>query len=451
MSGSAAAEKAKQSGTATLPVVAIVGRPNVGKSALFNRLVGRRQALVEEISGTTRDRLYGEVEWRGDRFRLVDTGGLEPEANEGYPELIRRQVEVAVAEASVLLFVVDAEAGITVADVEVAEALRAAEKPVFLLANKVENEERRASIVQFYELALGEPIPVSAFHGDGVAELLDQIRDVLPPAAPSEAPEPPRIAIIGRPNVGKSMLLNAILGEDRVIVSDVPGTTRDAIDTAFEFQDRPLVLVDTAGLRRPGRRDRGLEQHAAMRARQALEHADAAFVVFDANDGLTAQDLHIVGYAVKASTALVVVANKWDLMGEVSAGAFERRARRRLRFSKWASYAAISAKEKHGIGELLAEGLRVCDERQRRIETGPLNAVILRAAVEQTPPIVRNRRLKLLYVSQTAVAPPTFVFFVNDASLVHFSFRRYLENVIRSQFGFEGVALRLMFRSRKGR
>jgi GTP-binding protein len=431
--------------------VAIVGRPNVGKSALFNRMVGRRQALVEEIPGTTRDRLYADVAWQRERFRLVDTGGLDPEAESGYPELIRRQVELAVAEASVLLFVVDAKDGVIPADQEVAEVLRRAGKPVFLLANKVDNEARREAVVQFYELGLGEPIPVSAQHGTGVAEVLDRVLEALPPA-PEETPlEAPRLAIVGRPNVGKSMLLNAILGEERVIVSAAPGTTRDAIDTSFEFEERPLVLVDTAGLRRPGKMGRGLEQHAALRARHALERADTALVLLDASDGLTAQDLHIVGFALKAKTGVVVVANKWDLMEGASPVDFEREVRRRLRFASWVSFRIVSALEGIGMTPLLHEALRLCDERRRRIETGPLNAAVQRAVVEQPPPTVRNQRLKLFYVSQPDVAPPTFVFFVNDASRVHFSYRRYLEKVIRSHFGFEGVALRLTFRSRRER
>lgn len=451
---SSPAASARRAGASppTRPVVAIVGRPNVGKSALFNRMVGRRQALVEEIPGTTRDRLYGDVAWRGEGFRLVDTGGLDPEAESGYPELIRRQVEQAVSEAAVLLFVVDAKDGITATDEEIAEILRRTGKPVFLLANKAENEARREAAVQFYELGLGEPIPVSAQHGTGVADVLDRVLDALPPAPEEEAPPAvPRLAIVGRPNVGKSLLLNAILGEERVIVSEVPGTTRDAIDTAFEFQGRSLVLVDTAGLRRRGKVERGLERHATLRSHRALERADTALVVFDASEGLTAQDLHIVGYAVKAKTGVVVVANKWDLMAGASLAEFEEDVRRRLHFARWISLRIVSAKEGVGIAPLLTEALRVCDERERRIETAPLNAVVQRAVAERPPPMVRNRRLKLLYVSQPKVAPPTFVFFVNDASLVHFSYRRHLENVLRDHFGFEGVALRLVFRSRKER
>ncbi len=430
-------------------VVAIVGRPNVGKSALFNRLVGRRQALVEELAGTTRDRLYGDAEWRGERFRVVDTGGLELESAGGYPELVRRQVEQAVEEASLLLFVVDAKTGTTPADEEVAGVLRRAKKPVFLLANKAETQERREAAVQFFELGLGEPMTISALSGDGVAELLDEVLAALPPETGEAPAAVPRLAIVGRPNVGKSMLLNAILGEERVIVSEAPGTTRDAIDTAFEFQGRPIVLVDTAGLRRPGRMERGLEQHASLRAHRALEHADTALVVIDASAGIIAQDLHIAGFALKAKTGLIVVANKWDLIERGSAEEFESQVRQRLHFAPWASFRIVSAKDRTGIEPLLAEALRVCDARQQRIETGPLNALMERWVADRPPPPLGTRLLKLFYVSQPEVAPPTFVFFVNDASLAHFGYQRYLENRLRERFDFRGVALRLVFRSRR--
>ncbi len=451
MSTSPATSEERLAASSGPSIVAIVGRPNVGKSALFNRMVGHRRALVEEIAGTTRDRLYGEVAWGRDHFRLVDTGGLDPEAEEGYPELIRRQVEQAMAEAAILLFVVDVKDGVTFADQEIAQMLRQVSKPVFLLVNKAENEARREAAVQFYELGLGEPLAVSAQHGTGVAEVLDRILEVLPPALEETQVTVPRLAIVGRPNVGKSLLLNAILGEDRVIVSEVPGTTRDAIDTPFEFQSHPLVLVDTAGLRRRGKVVRGVEQHAVLRARRALQRADTALVLFDASEGLTAQDLHIVGFALEAKTGVILVANKWDLVGETSAEEFERAVRSRLRFAPWVSFCIVSAKEVTGIPPMLEEALRLCAERERRIDTGPLNSFIQRVVAERPPPMVRNRQLKLLYVSQPAVAPPTFVFFVNYASLVHFSYRRYLENALRARFGFDGVALKLVFRSRKER
>lgn len=431
-------------------VVALVGRPNVGKSAIFNRMVGQRRALVEDLPGTTRDRLYSDVTWLDRRFRLVDTGGLAASGEGTLSDLIRRQVETAVAEASVLLFVVDAKAGVIAGDDEVADVLRRSGKPVLVLANKVDNDERRHAAVQFYELGLGEPLPVSAQHGLGIADVLDKVREALPEAPPETAVAAPRLAIIGRPNVGKSMLVNAVLGEERVIVSPVPGTTRDAIDTAFTFRDRELVMVDTAGLRRPGKVREDVEHHSTLRARDALERADTAFVVFDAVEGLTAQDVHILGFALKAKTGAVLVANKWDLLPGADLAEFERKARVRLKFASWVSFRIISALEGTGIVPLLEEGLRICDARQKRVETGPLNALIQRAVVDQQPPIVKNRRLKVFYATQPKVAPPTFVIFVNDATIVHFSYRRYLENVIRERYGFEGVSLRLAFRSRRG-
>lgn len=448
MSAETTVEK-KRSGEADSPVVAIVGRPNVGKSALFNRMVGRRQALVEDLPGTTRDRVYGDVTWRGERFRLVDTGGLELEGGRGYSELIRRQVEHAIAEAAVLLLVVDAKSGMITADEEVAELLRRADKPVFLLANKVDNETRREAAVQFYELGFGEPVMVSAQHGTGVIDVLERVLEVLPHAPAAEVDAVPRLAIVGRPNVGKSMLLNAILGEERVIVSDIPGTTRDAIDTNFEVDGQPLVLVDTAGIRQPGRVHEALEHHATMRARHALDRADTALVVFDATEGMTAQDLHIVGFALKATTGLIVVANKWDLMAGKQLDEFEVDVRHRLRFASWASFRITSAKEATGIRPLLDEALLLAERRKQRIETSRLNAVVQRAVAERPPAMVKNQRLNVLYATQTDAPPPTFLFFVNNTALVHFSYRRYLENAIRKEFGFQGVTLLLRFRSRK--
>ncbi len=432
-----------------LPIVAIVGRPNVGKSAIFNRIVGRRQAIVEDLPGTTRDRLYADAEWRDAHFRVIDTGGLDISEQGGYPELIRRQVEIAVSEASLLLFIVDTKDGVLAGDRDVAEILRRTDKPVFLIANKVDNESREEDVVQFYELGLGEPMPMSAQHNIGIADVLDRLVKSLPVSIDEVDVETLRLAIVGRPNVGKSMLLNAILGEDRVIVSPEAGTTRDAIDTPFEFQGRQLSLIDTAGLRRPGKVREGLEHHASLRARHALHRADTALVVFDASEGLTAQDLHVVGFAIKAKTGVILVANKWDLLSGEELANFEREVKRKLKFASWVSFRITSAKEGQGITQLLREGVRVCDERKQRIETGKLNSVIQRAMAEQPPPMVKNRRLKLFYATQPSVSPPLFVFFVNDASLVHFSYRRYLENVLRAKFGFEGVSLRLAFRSRR--
>jgi GTP-binding protein len=434
---------------AAAPVVAIVGRPNVGKSALFNRIVGGRPALVEDLPGTTRDRIYGDAEWRGREFRVVDTGGLEPDVPGTYTPLVRAQVEFALGEADIVLFLVDAAAGATAADEDVADLLRRTDKPVLLLANKAENPERQDAAVGFYELGLGEPIPVSAIHGFGVAEVLDMVVDTLPHAAPQEAADGLRLAIVGRPNVGKSALLNAVLGEERVIVSDVAGTTRDAIDTPFSFEGNDLVLIDTAGLRRRGSIEPGVEKHATLRARRALERAQVAFCVFDLAEGFTAQDAHVIGYAIEALRGVIVVANKWDLVrgGEWTQEDYERRLRWKLKFAPWVSIRFASALEREGVAPLLAEALRIGEERRRHVETGALNQAIRRAVAEKPPPAPgKGGRLKLLYVTQAEVEPPTFVFFLNDPSRAHFGYRRYMENVIRRNFGFQGTALRLVFR-----
>jgi GTPase len=434
-----------------LPIVAIVGRPNVGKSALFNRIVGGRPALVEDLPGTTRDRIYGDAEWRGREFRVVDTGGLEPDVPGTYTPLVRAQVEYALAEAELVLFVVDTIAGVTAADQEVAGLLRRSNRPVLLIANKADNREREGASVAFYELGIGEPIPISAHHGHGVADVLDMIADTLPPSETAAAEEGLRLAIVGRPNVGKSSLLNAILGEERVIVSEVPGTTRDAIDTPFVFGERRLVLIDTAGLRRRGAIEAGVEKHSTLRARRALERAQVALCVFDLAEGFTAQDAHVVGYALEAARGIVIVANKWDLVrdGDWTQEDWERRLRWKLKFAPWVSICFVSAREGSGIDDVLAEAVRIGDERQRRVDTGELNQAMRRAVAEKPPPTPsKGRRIKLLYCTQAEIDPPTFVFFLNDASAVHFSYRRYMENVVRRHFGFNGTSIKMVFRGR---
>jgi len=432
------------------PLVAIVGRPNVGKSALFNRLIGSRKALVEDIPGTTRDRLYADVEWGEQVFTLVDTGGLDPSGEEGYTPLVKRQVEVALAEADVIVLVVDTCDGPSATDLEIADLLRRAGKPLVLAANKADNEARREAAVQFYELALGDPIPVSAYHGLGLPELMDRLVVLLPAGAVAAVPAGLRLAIVGRPNVGKSLLLNAILGQERVIVSEEPGTTRDAIDIGFRYQEQDLVLVDTAGIRRRGRIQSGVEKHSVLRAQQAIDRGDVALLVIDASDGITAQDTHIAGYVAEAVKGLVIAINKWDLMpgdGETRA-AFAKAARARLRFLPWVSLCFVSAKEGTGIDELLDAALAAGAARDQRVATAELNAAMRKAVAAHGPPSVQRQRLKLLYVTQAQTRPPTFVFFVNEPSLLHFSYRRYLENSIRKAFGFQGTALKLVFRSR---
>ncbi|HZP26197.1 MAG TPA: ribosome biogenesis GTPase Der [Dehalococcoidia bacterium] len=433
------------------PVIAIVGRPNVGKSTLFNRLLRSRKAIVEDIPGTTRDRLYGEVEWGLAAFTLIDTGGLEPTGENSYSQQIRSQVEVALAEADVVLFLVDAVEGATATDGEIAEMLRRSAKPVLLLANKADNQSRAEMAVQFYELGLGEPLPISAYHGRGLEEVQDRLEELLPAAREAEAPpDALALAIVGRPNVGKSSLLNAILGEQRVIVSEVPGTTRDAIDTPFEYEGHQLVFIDTAGIRRPGKVGTGIERYSVMRARQAVRRAEVVLLVIDASAGLMAQDTHIAGLALEEHKGLIIVANKWDLLEEsdTEPEEFSRKVLNRVPFLPWAPLVIVSAEKRFNLSGMLDLALEIGEVRGQRVPTHELNLLMRQAVVAHQPPGKGKRRFKLLYVTQAEVRPPTFVFFVNDPTLLHFSYHRYLENVIRKQFGFEGTAIRLVFRGR---
>jgi len=438
------------------PAVALVGRPNVGKSALFNRMTGERRAIVEEIPGTTRDRLVGEVEWRGRAFDLIDTGGLaEPTSIQGsgaYMDSIRIQVEAAVEDATLLLFVVDTKDGSTSADHEVAELLRRSGKPFVLIANKADNQRRSDEASEFYELGLGEPQPVSAVNGYGVGELLDLISDLLPDLPQADEADTLaglRVAIIGRPNVGKSALVNALLGQERVIVSDIAGTTRDAIDTPFEYEGEAMTLIDTAGIRRPGRIEGSIEHYSVLRSREAVRRADVAVVVFDATLRLRAQDLHIMSIALEESTGLVMCANKWDLIKETwDEVKFRNGMQRRLRFATWAPITVVSALERTGLDELMTAVSAAGEERKRRVQTSELNAIVRGALARRPPTLTGRKRLKLLYVTQVRTEPPTFVFFVNDASLVSPTYKRYLENALRRFFGFRGAGLKLIFRTR---
>lgn len=422
----------------------------MGKSTLFNRLVGARQAIVEDIPGTTRDRLYGEAEWKEQAFVVVDTGGLEPTAEEGYSVLIREQVEVALAEADAVLFVVDAVSGLTPVDAEIGEMLRRGNRPVLLVANKADNEVREAAALEFYELGLGDPMPVSAYHGLGVREVQDKLLAVLPAVAAGMSVEQLRLAIVGRPNVGKSSIVNAILGRDRVIVSEVPGTTRDVVDTPFVYKEHPMLLVDTAGIRRPGKVERGVEKYSVMRAREAIERCDIAILVVDASEKLAAQDMHIAGYVADAHKGMIIAVNKWDLQEDTDDNRLEyaKRVLARLRFTPWAPLAFLSAKTGLNIEGLLDLALDVAESRATRIPTSEVNAVLREAVAAHPPPSPAKRPIRIKFATQAEVNPPTFVFFANDASLLHFSYRRYLENALRRRFGFEGTAIKLIFRSR---
>jgi GTP-binding protein len=452
------------------PLVAIVGRPNVGKSTFFNRMIGEQLAIIEDLPGTTRDRLYGETDWNGREFTLIDTGGLELGASDDITSRIRAQVGLAMEEADVIVFVVDANAGITEADREVADLLRSAGKPVVLAANKADNAKRRQEAVEFYELGLGEPITMSSSQGTGTGDVLDAITDALPPkeAEEEEEAELPRVAIVGRPNVGKSSLLNAVLGEERVIVSDTPGTTRDAIDTTVEHNGQPLVLIDTAGIRRRGRIGPGIEKYSVLRATRAIERSDIALLLIDATEGITAQDTHIAGVIHEAGKGVVVVINKWDVIKEKraqhragtappledeppDAQDFKEAIRRDLKFIPYAPEIFAAAKTRYHIGPILDAALRIAEERKRRVPTAKLNEVVKTAMLRHHPPNVKGRVLRVYYVTQAETSPPTFVFFANEPELLHFSYERYLENQLRAAFGFEGTAIRLIFRQRERR
>jgi GTP-binding protein len=431
------------------PIVAIVGRQNVGKSTLLNRMAGQPLAIVEDLPGTTRDRVLANIAWRGAEFTLVDTGGLEMAPDSTVAQEVKEQVETAIAEADVILFLVDAKSGLIPSDLEVADTLRKASKPMLLVVNKADNARLEAQAVEFYSLGLGEPLAVSAHHGRGTAELLDGIVVLLPVPAPADtAPEVMKVAIVGRPNVGKSMLLNAICGGRRAIVDDAPGTTRDAVDTSVDFDGQSVLLIDTAGIRRRGRVGRGIERYSVIRALRAIDRADIALVVVDASEVLTAQDMHIAGHIHQAGKGVVLVVNKWDLIDDKNQGAWDKYLRSQLRFMTHAPVVYTSAKFGRGVARVLPQALEVHRERRKRIATAEVNDVVGQATVSHTRPRKGGKQLKVLYATQAETSPPTFVFFVNDAKLVHFSYQRYLENRLRQAFGFDGTPLRLIFKTR---
>lgn len=434
-----------------LPRVVIVGRPNVGKSSLFNRILGERRAIIEDEPGTTRDRLEADVEWMDVPFRIVDTGGYETDAENQYAALIVEQIRTAMAGAELVLLCIDARDGLTASDYDIADVVRRSQKPVLVVGTKVDNEGREAAaIADATSLGFGEPIPVSAFHDINVGVMLDEVISRLPTAPVIAESDRVRIAIIGRPNVGKSTLVNALLGEQRVIVSDVAGTTRDAIDTDVDAPEGKFTLIDTAGIRKPGKRGKGVERHSVMRATGAVERADIAILVIDGEEGLTAQDAHIAGIAVDASRGLVIAVNKTDVWGEEHEKQHHRMGRHlryRFRFVPWAMLAFVSAAEGEGLHDLLRIAAEARAARRRRVPTPEVNTILRRAMREHMPPVIHSRRLKLRYVTQVTVDPPTFVLFVNDPALVHFSYRRFLERTIRESFDFEGTAIRLVFRA----
>jgi GTP-binding protein len=431
------------------PIVAIIGRQNVGKSTLLNRLTGKRIAIVEDLPGTTRDRIFARVAWDDAEFTLVDTGGLELNLESKVSQGVKEQIEAAISEADVLIFLVDVRTGVTPVDQEIADMLRRVGKPLVLTVNKVDNTRFEAEAAEFYVLGLGEPLAVSAYHGWGTFELLDIVTSLLPPSQTVEAEtEAMKVAIVGRPNVGKSMLLNALLGEDRVIVDEVAGTTRDAIDTMLDFDGQSVLLIDTAGIRRRGHIGRGVERYSVIRALRAIDRADIALLILDATELAVAQDLHITSYIQQAAKGIVITVNKWDLIEDKDVAAYTKYIRNRFRFLSHAPVLYISAKLGQEVDKIMPQVSQIYRERLKRLPTSAVNSVVREAVAAHVSPRVGGRQLKVLYATQAEINPPTFVFFVNDPKLVHFSYRRYLENKLRKSFGFAGTSFRLIFKTR---
>ena len=430
-------------------IAAIIGRQNVGKSTLLNRLAGRRIAIVENLAGTTRDRIFASVSWQDAEFTVVDTGGLELSLETAVGQGVRQQAEAAIAEADVIIFLVDVRGGVTTAEQEIADILRRASKPIVLVANKADNAKLEAEAVEFYQLGLGEPLAISAYHGRGTAELLDRVVSLLPSLSAVEAEqEGLKVAIVGRPNVGKSMLLNALLGEERVLVTEIPGTTRDAIDTLLDFDGKSVLLIDTAGIRRRGRVVKGIEKYSVLRALRAIERADVVLLVLDATEMVTAQDMHIAGYIQQAVKGIVLIVNKWDLVDDKDTSRYTEYIREQIKFMSYAPVIYVSAKFRQGVSQIMPQANQIYQERLKRLPTATINSVVQQAVASHILPRVGGKRLKVLYATQADVNPPTFVFFVNDPKLIHFSYRRYLENRLRQSFGFSGTSLRLVFKRR---
>jgi GTP-binding protein len=434
-----------------MPTVAIVGRPNVGKSTIFNRIVGERISIVEDEPGVTRDRIYGTGEWLTTYFHVIDTGGIDI-GDAPFLEEIRQQAEIAIEEADVIMFIVNGREGVTSADEEIAKMLFRSKKPVVLAVNKVDNPEMKNDIYDFYSLGFGEPFPISGSHGLGLGDLLDEVVKHFPPEQGDPYDEDViKFSLIGRPNVGKSSLVNALLGEERVIVSPIAGTTRDAVDTPYRYDGQDYVIIDTAGMRKRGKVYENTEKYSVLRALKAIERSDVVLVVLDGAEGIREQDKKIAGYAHDAGRAIVIVVNKWDAVekDEKTMRDFEKKIRDQFQFLDYAPVVFLSAKTKKRIGTLLPMIQLAGENHARRVQSSILNEVILDAASMNPAPSDKGKRLKIYYATQVSVKPPTFVVFVNDAELMHFSYERFLQNTIRNAFDFQGTPLKIIARKRK--
>lgn len=430
------------------PVVAIVGRANVGKSALFNRLVGKQIAIVEDLPGTTRDRIFAETSLLNNDITLIDTGGLDPLPDSPINQKIKHQVEAAVAEADVIIFIADIQDGIITTDREIADILRKSHKPIVLAVNKADNAKLESQIADFYQLGLGTPVAMSGLHGRGINDLIDRVVSLLPQTQPAIAAEPeiPRLAIVGRPNAGKSLLLNAIVGEERAIVDPVPGTTRDAVDITFQHNGQKMLLIDTAGIRRRGRSSSGIEYYSLIRSLRAINRCDIALLVIDATEFITAQDIHIAGYIKEACKGMILIINKWDLISRQSPEDYAAQARQRIKFIAHVPILFVSAKLRQGVDKIVPLALQIWQERQKQLPDTVIDKLIKQAVHSNAPPRKGLKRLEVIRAYQNGVNPPSFFFLVNDPNLVHFSYERYLENKLRQTFGFSGTSLRFIFK-----
>ena len=434
------------------PIVALVGRPNVGKSTLFNKIAGQRISIVQDTPGVTRDRVYADAEWLNYNFTMIDTGGIEPERDDIIVKQMRRQAQIAIETADVIIFLVDGKEGITSADEDVANMLRKSKKPVVLAVNKIDSLKEEDNAWEFYNLGIGDPITISASQGLALGDMLDRVVSYFDPVSEEEQEdEYIRIAMVGKPNVGKSSLINKLLGEERVIVSNVPGTTRDAIDSYLENDLGKFILIDTAGIRRKSKVKEEIEKYSVIRTLTSIERADVCILMIDATEGITEQDEKIIGFAHEKRKAIMVIVNKWDLVekDDKTMNKFKNDLQNNLKFLGYAEYLFISALTGQRVHKVLEMAKKCYDNYSKRIPTGVLNDVISKAVLMKEPPVVALKRLKIFYATQVAVKPPKFVFFVNDIQARHFSYERYLENQIRDSFDFKGTGIEIEYRERK--